>query len=279
MGQSAKEIVREQDILLPFLKWAGGKRWLTNQYPHLLPTTFERYVEPFLGSGAVLFHLRPQTSIISDRNPALINTYVQLRDRWEEIYERLVHYQNLHSKQFYYEERSRTHTCVIQQAAQFLYLNRTCWNGLYRVNLSGSFNVPIGTKSRVLLNSDRFEHTSDILRRCDIKCQDFEITIMQAQRGDFVFIDPPYVTRHNFNGFVKYNDQIFSWDDQIRLRDCVEEAARRGATILLTNADHDTIRELYAGLGTTHQMHRQSVLAGSPTNRGPTTELAVLING
>ncbi len=135
----------------------------------------------------------------------------------------------LHSEKYYYEERARTHRVAHEQAAQFIYLNRTCWNGLYRVNLRGEFNVPIGTKSSVTLETDDFKRISSQLKRATLTHSDFSHTINEAKRGDFLFIDPPYVTRHNFNGFVKYNDNIFSWNDQERLADCVVAAASRGA--------------------------------------------------
>lgn len=224
------------------------------------------------------FHLKPQSALISDCNPTLIKTYAQVRSNWRKVEQALRRHHRLHSEKYYYEERARTHRVAHEQAAQFIYLNRTCWNGLYRVNLRGEFNVPIGTKSSVTLETDDFKRISSQLKRATLTHSDFSHTINEAKRGDFLFIDPPYVTRHNFNGFVKYNDNIFSWNDQERLADCVVAAASRGAKILLTNADHASVRNLYRGVGAHHSVSRHSVLAADSNNRGTTTELAVTIN-
>lgn len=265
-------------ILIPFLKWAGGKRWLASQYPELFPTSFDRYVEPFLGSGAIYFHLRPDAALLTDSNFELIKTYREVRSNWDKVNRALKRHHRNHCKSYYYAERARKHLVAHERAAQFIYLNRTCWNGLYRVNLRGEFNVPIGTKTSVNLDTDDFGAISRLLKKATIRSADFESTIDQAEVGDFLFVDPPYITRHNFNGFAKYNDKIFSWEDQERLAEAVKRAARRGSKILMTNADHPTVRGLYRGIGQKISVQRHSVLAADSQNRGPTTELAVIIN-
>ena len=267
-----------QPILLPFLKWAGGKRWLVAQHSSLLPTDYNTYIEPFLGSGAVYFYMRPDTAIISDANLELINTYREIRKNWRKIDSVLKRHHRNHSEAYYYEERSRKHRAAHENAAQFIYLNRTCWNGLYRVNLRGEFNVPIGTKTAVSLESDDFGAVADLLKGAKLVHSDFERTIDRAKRQDFLFVDPPYITRHNFNGFVKYNDKIFSWEDQERLASAIERAKHRGVQILVTNANHRSLRELYSGLGKMHAVTRNSVLAADSNNRGETSELAITIN-
>jgi DNA adenine methylase len=267
-----------QPILVPFLKWAGGKRWLTTQYPEMFPTSFKRYVEPFLGSGAVYFHLKPKDALIADCNANLISTYDQVRLNWQKVELALRRHHRSHCAEYYYQERDRKHRAAHERAAQFIYLNRTCWNGLYRVNLNGKFNVPIGTKTSVTLESDDFRSISKQLKHAKLRHSDFDATIREAKRGDFLFVDPPYITSHNFNGFVKYNDKIFSWNDQERLAECVASASRRGVKILLTNADHESVRKLYRGIGEHHSVSRHSVLAADSKNRGTTTELAVTIN-
>jgi DNA adenine methylase len=264
--------------LVPFLKWAGGKRWLTNRYSRLLPKEFETYIEPFLGSAAVFFHLRPERAILADKNLELINVYRQIRQNWRKVHMALRRHQSLHDKVYYYKERGRQHRAAHERAAQFLYLNRTCWNGLYRVNMRGEFNVPIGTKSAVLMDTDDFAATAAVLRQARLKVCDFEATLAQASAGDFAFIDPPYITRHNFNGFVKYNEEIFSWKDQERLASSVKDAAGRGAKLLVTNAAHESIHELYGGIGVHLELNRASILAADSSNRGVTTEIAILIN-
>jgi DNA adenine methylase len=265
-------------ILVPFLKWAGGKRWLTAQYTDLLPDNFDRYIEPFLGSGAVFFHLRPKSAVLSDSNRDLIETYKAIRSNWRRIANALRRHHKNHSERYYYAERARLRRSRFEKAAQFIYLNRTCWNGLYRVNLRGEFNVPIGTKSSVVLESDDFEKTALLLRGVKLVASDFEKTIDMAKRGDFVFVDPPYVTSHNFNGFVKYNDNLFSWSDQERLNAAVRRAAQRGAKILVTNAAHDSIRDLYQGMGRQVELARASILAADSNNRRMTSEIAIRVN-
>lgn len=257
----------------PFIKWAGGKRWLTENKQFKLPPFSGRYFEPFLGGGAVFFHLTPTRAILSDANPRLIETYVAIRDDWKRVNDILKTMQRLHSKDYYYEERGRIRKKPHTRAAQFLYLNRTCWNGLYRENLSGKFNVPIGTKKQVILPDDDFEKSSNILQNAELFSSDFEEILIDAGKEDLVFLDPPYTTAHNTNGFVKYNQKIFKWDDQIRLRTCVGAARMRGATIVLTNANHSTIKELYSDIGTPEIISRRSVISGSSSARGMTTEL------
>src|SRR5258706_9167145 len=140
------------DIILPFLKWAGGKRWLANSSAFSVPTFEGRYIEPFLGSGSIFFSLQPKRSILSDLNDELISTYGSLRDEYERVLHYLKAHARKHSRPYYYEVRDEFKPqAPASKAARFLYLNRTCWNGLYRVNLKGRFNVPKGTKSKVIL--------------------------------------------------------------------------------------------------------------------------------
>ncbi|MBL1437562.1 MAG: Dam family site-specific DNA-(adenine-N6)-methyltransferase [Rhodobacteraceae bacterium] len=252
----------------PFIKWAGGKSWLLKNNQFILPEFDGRYIEPFLGGAAVFFHLAPKQAILSDVNPKLINTYRAIRSDWRLVRKELGRMQYLHSKEFYYQERDRVRRKSHTKAAQFLYLNRTCWNGLYRENLSGKFNVPIGTKSQVLLADDDFKGASSLLESAELKVCDFEETLSDARSGDLVFLDPPYTTAHNTNGFIKYNQNIFSWDDQIRLRQCTEAALNRGAKVVLTNANHETIHKLYTDLGTPEVLSRASVISGSARARG-----------
>ncbi|WP_170421312.1 DNA adenine methylase [Ruegeria arenilitoris] len=260
----------------PFIKWAGGKRWLVDSPQFEIPEFDGRYIEPFLGGGAVFFHLAPDQAILSDVNPKLVNVYNAIRTDWRRVEAELKKMQRLHSKEYYYEERGRERRTDHTKAAQFLYLNRTCWNGLYRENLSGKFNVPIGTKSQVIMPDDNFEEASIALQSAKISACDFEETLQDAGTGDLVFLDPPYTTAHNTNGFVKYNQKIFSWDDQIRLRNCVEAARCRGAKIVMTNANHQTIRELYSDLVTPKIVSRSSVISGNKSSRGQTTEALFL---
>jgi DNA adenine methylase len=261
----------------PFLKWAGGKRWLVSRPNDIFPDMVDvkHYIEPFLGGGAIFFYLQPLEGCLSDLNIDLINSYIIVRDRWGDLIELLTRYDRQHSKEFYYYMRDTRPRNALQKAARFIYLNRTCWNGLYRVNQRGEFNVPIGTKTKVLLETDNFEELSLLLNRMDIVACDFETTINKAKAGDFVFIDPPYTVKHNLNGFVKYNENIFSWDDQIRLSEAVIRAVQRGAAVLILNANHVSIRNLYRGVGEMTSLERASVIAGDSGARGTYTELAI----
>ena len=259
-------------LVKPFIKWAGGKRWLVEKSSFELPSYSGRYIEPFLGSGAVFFHFQPKKAILSDLNIRLIEVYLAIRDHWSRVEAELRKLQRLHSKEYYYQERSRNRKTLHTRAAQFLYLNRTCYNGLYRENLKGQFNVPVGTKQRIILEEENFKEISDALRDCQISSCDFHSTMELATEGDLVFVVPPYTTAHNMNGFIKYNQHIFSWQDQIRLKEAISSAISRGAKVLLTNADHSSIRALYKGMGVYHSMERTTVIAGRPEYRRITTE-------
>ena len=260
----------------PFLKWAGGKRWLLKKQEQIIPDFYSRYVEPFLGSGAVFFSLpEDQQFLISDVNTELIECYLAVCNNWQEVSDLLLFHHDQHSKEYYYKVRAQTPTSQEEIAARFIYLNRTCWNGLYRVNLAGKFNVPIGTKTRVFLETDNFEQVSKRLRNGQIVCQDFAATIDQADHGDFLFVDPPYTVKHNLNGFIKYNEKIFNWDDQVRLRDALVRAVERGALVTVTNADHECIHELYQKHGSLTSINRNSVIAGSSNHRSKTSEAII----
>jgi len=147
---------------------------------------------------------------------------------------------------------------------------------LYRVNLKGHFNVPRGTKSTVLFDTDDFVATSAALKDAELFAQDFAKTMAHARRGDFVYVDPPYTVKHTYNGFAKYNDKIFSWEDQVRLRNSVTAAIERGALVAISNADHDSVIELYRNIGARRKLSRKSVIAGSAMNRGTVDELLIL---
>jgi DNA adenine methylase len=259
---------------VPFLKWAGGKRWLVSEYSDVFPKSFGRYFEPFLGSAAVFFHLAPEQATLSDVNSELVNSYLMLKEDWFGVERLLEKHEELHCAEYYYQLRSRIPRSLVGRAARFLYLNRTCWNGLYRENKNGQFNVPKGTKDSVVLDDDDFASSSLALQSADIVCCDFEGVINQAVCGDLIFVDPPYTVKHNHNGFVKYNQKIFSWDDQVRLRDSLVRARRRGAFIVVTNAAHSSIQDLYVGFDQ-KLVSRRSGIAGDSSTRGMTDELII----
>ncbi len=204
-----------------------------------------RYIEPFLGSGAVFFALEPERALLADTNQWLIETYWAVRDVPEKVLSALSRHQRLHSESHYYSTRAARPRSLHGRAAQFIYLNWTCWNALFRVNKAGSFNVPKGTKNSVFLPTDNFADWSRALKRSKIVVGDFELVLSGCGVGDFVFADPPYVTTHANNGFIKYNEQLFTWKDQQRLAAAANAAATRGATVVISNSDHKSVRELY----------------------------------
>lgn len=264
--------------VVPFLKWAGGKRWLVNSSRIPVPKSFNRYFEPFLGSGAVFFAVQPERAYLSDINEELIVLYCVMRDYPKELTRLMEIHHSKHCKDYYYRVRDRNPKDPIKKAARFLYLNRTCWNGLYRVNLQGKFNVPLGTKSSVILDTDDFLALSKMLSKANICAADFEKAINLTDENDLLFVDPPYTVQHNCNNFLRYNENIFSWSDQERLRNSLLRAKTRGVQIIITNADHPSVRELYKSVGEYHQLTRSSVLAGKKEKRGPTTEAMFLAN-
>lgn len=172
--------------------------------------------------------------------------------------------------------RSQQPTDLIEIAARLIYLNRTCFNGIYRVNKKGEFNVPKGSKDAVVLETDNFLETARALRNAELISGDFSLAVTRARRDDLVFADPPYTIQHNNNGFIKYNEKIFSWEDQVRLAKSLQAAARRGAMVVATNANHASLRDLYSDLGfqcTTTS--RFSAISGTGSDRGQYEELII----
>jgi DNA adenine methylase len=275
LRRSCSDVTVRSVGVTPFLKWAGGKRWLGEGYASLFDVQFTRFIEPFLGSGAIFFKLAPARAVLTDLNPLLILTYRTIRDHWKDVLELLRYHHRNHSKAHYYAVRAQRPRSSVAKAAQFIYLNRTCWNGLYRVNLQGVFNVPIGTKRNVVLPTDDFERVSNLLSCAELDSCDFEQSINRSGNGDLVFVDPPYTVKHNNNGFIKYNEGLFSWDDQVRLRDAVRDAYRRGAKVIVTNAYHDCVKDLYRGLGEHVRLNRASVIGGGAEFRGRFDEMVI----
>jgi DNA adenine methylase len=268
-----------QKKITPFLKWAGGKRWLVQKYPNIFPKEYNTYFEPFLGSGAVFFTLLPNKAVLNDRNTELIDTYKGIKTRWKKVYNYLNEHHNNHCKEYYYKIRSTSYSTLEERAAKMIYLNRTCFNGIYRVNLNGQFNVPIGSKSKVLLETDNFKELSNSLKGITLQNTDFEKVIDKSVENDFIFVDPPYTVRHNENGFIKYNEVLFSWEDQVRLSKSLKRAKDRGVQILITNASHTSIRELYEPFGFDLQVvSRYSSISASSRNRSNFEELLIMAN-
>jgi DNA adenine methylase len=233
----------------PFLRWAGGKRWLLPKLIEILSKKqFDRYVEPFLGGGAVFFGFLFRSAILSDINNDLIITYIQVRDNPEELHAKLSKMEV--NRQTYYEIRKARPDEPLDRAARFLYLNRTAFAGIYRVNKKGYFNVPYGGGDRTLaplLNGDLLFNASKSLQGVSILSQGFERTLAQVHKGDLVYCDPTYTVTHNDNGFRRYNESIFSWQDQELLAQYAHQAVEKGATVVVSNAYHNDIKPLYKG--------------------------------
>ncbi len=262
----------------PFLKWPGGKRWIAKKYKEYFPKEYNMYIEPFLGSGAVFFSLQPKEAILSDINKELINLYVIMRDNPKELKGQLVYHQERHTKEHYYKIRDVILTDNLKCAGRLLYLNRACYNGMYRVNKQGKFNVPIGTKNNFTYDIDQFDQYANCLKHATLICGDFYEIINKAKKNDFIFADPPYATSGKAN-FTKYNDELFVWQDQLRLHEALVNAKARGAKIVLTNVYCKEIIEMYKNDGFyVHILQRSSNIAGQADKRGKVKELMITSN-
>ena len=260
--------IKEKTLPKPFLRWAGGKTWLL---PHISELTlghdFEGYVEPFLGGGAVYFHLNPEAATLSDLNSELIETYQTLRDSVEEIIQELSKYIN--TKEFYYDLRNKRPQTAVAKAARFIFLNQTSFNGIYRVNLKGEYNVPYGYRKKHFLEKEALIAASNSLKGTVLKVGDFSDSINDINAGDLVFLDPPYTVTHNDNGFIKYNAKLFDWDAQLRLASFIDEVKEKGAFYILTNAAHNAVREVFARNGDKIMtVSRASLVGGKLAQRG-----------
>jgi len=245
----SKTIIVETKINLPFLRWAGGKRWLARRIAPILKGFLAKentYREPFLGSGAMFFALAPQRAVLSDLNRELIETYTWVRSRPGELISQLKEWPV--DRETYSRLRSLYKMKGIKKAARFLYLNRTCYGGLFRTNMQGIFNTPYGGGSRTpepLWRDHLIERAAFCLRSgVELKYCDFQININEATEGDIVYCDPTYsgVKRGRFD---RYGDVIFSWTDQERLANLSYLAFRKGVTVLVSNGPFPELRGLY----------------------------------
>lgn len=235
----------------PFLKWAGGKTQLLDRLLERLPSTFRAYHEPFAGSGALFFALAAQGRLakayLSDNSPALMDTYLAVRDDVEAVIRRLKRHR--HEKEYYYRLRAADpdKLPLYQRAARLIYLNKTCYNGLYRENKQGQFNVPFGQyKNPKICDADNLRAVSVVLQGVRIERRHYLSVMRRARPGDFVYFDPPYHPRSRTASFTAYDRNGFTEADQHTLRDAFAELARRGVQVMLSNSDTPLVRELYA---------------------------------
>lgn len=259
-------------MVSPCLRWAGGKRWLIKYINQLLPSDgFQNYHEPFLGGASMFLSIGlGHTAFLSDLNKELIETYIAIRDTPNEIISILSTYKN--EKDFYYKIRNKQGKTQIEKAARFIYLNQTSYNGIYRVNLKGEYNVPYGFREKRFLDEKAILDVSRSLQSAHLEVSDFEIVKDHIGKRDLVFLDPPYTVSHNNNGFIKYNQKIFSLEDQYRLRTLIEHINDIGAYYILTNAAHQTIKEIFSCNNRLIELNRANLIGGTNAQRGQTSE-------
>ncbi len=242
----------------PFIKWVGGKRGLVSRLLPLFPSEFENYHEPFLGGGAVFFELynrgllKDKKVFLSDINDELINAYLQVKENPTKLISELKKHKQEHSKDFYYLTRSLDREAnfkkisPIKRAARFIYLNKTCFNGLYRVNSNGYFNVPMGSyKNPNIADEEVIFNASEALQNATIKCQSFTNVLKDAKSGDFVYFDPPYYPLSKTASFTAYSKDGFFEAEQIKLFEVSRELSARGCKVAQSNSDTEFINNLY----------------------------------
>jgi DNA adenine methylase len=258
----------------PFLKWPGGKRWFRQIIAGLFTGT--RYFEPFLGGGAVFFTLQPQKAILSDTNRDLISAFVAVRDEAEAVVRRLSQLQI--SKATFRRIRASSPVGDIDRAVRLIYLNRTAFNGIYRVNLDGKFNVPFGCKEGTkVCDAVGIRACSLALKHSAIHAVDFRVMLRKVRPSDALYVDPPYTVKHNNNGFRRYNERLFSWTDQMELALKLSKLARDGVQIVVSNSCHKEVRALYPRRHfTAIEVERSSCMAADVAYRGDCKELLLI---
>ncbi|MCC8049469.1 MAG: Dam family site-specific DNA-(adenine-N6)-methyltransferase [Clostridiales bacterium] len=246
----AEQALKKEKVIQakPIVKWAGGKTQMLNAIIPKAPAKYGRYIEPFVGGGALFFALNPEQSIIADSNPELINMYQQVADHVEDVIVYLGQYKN--TKEDFYEVRAVDWTLLpkAEAAARMIYLNKTCFNGLYRVNKKGKFNVPYGKyKNPNICDKDALYAASELLRRSEIVCGDYLSVLKEyAKPGDFVFLDPPYLPISEYSDFKRYTKEQFYEEDHVELAKEVVRLQELGCYVILTNSNHPLVHELYA---------------------------------
>ena len=285
-------LFKRNELLRPFLKWAGGKRQLLPELRKYYPNKLEYYYEPFLGAAAVLFDLQPKHATISDFNSELINVYNVIKNNADGLIEKLQYHQENNSEEYFYELRAIDRNeqfkelSLINKAARIIYLNKTCFNGLFRVNNQGQFNVPYGSyENPLIVDEIVIKAVSHYLNNADIKIfnLDFADAVVDAKKNDFIYFDPPYHPISDTSSFTGYNLQSFGEDDQIRLRDCCDDLIDRGCNILLSNSDSQFIRDLYSdesrySIYTIKTVQARRSINAVSTGRGKINEVLIFNN-
>lgn len=241
-------------LISPILKWVGGKRQLIEQIIPLISKRYTTYVEPFVGGGAVFFELQPSKAIINDYNEELINVYCMVRDYPDDLIMELENHDKNNSEEYYYEirtlDRAREYSEMssVKKAARIIYLNKTCYNGLYRVNAAGQFNSPYGKyKKPNIVNATTIKAVSKYLNKDGIVINqgDYKDTLKGLRKGAFVYLDPPYMPISSSSSFTGYTDKGFSYEQQVTLKNECDKLKAKGISFLQSNSDCPEIRELY----------------------------------
>lgn len=275
----AVELKQSNQITYPIVKWVGGKRQLMFELLKNMPENYNRYFEPFIGGGALFFELQPENAYISDMNEELINLYSVVRDN---VY-KLMHDLSKHkiTKEYFLEIRNLDRTdkytklSDIEKASRFIYLNRTCFNGMYRVNSQGQFNVPFGHyKNPRIIDEVNLLNCSELLKKTEIKCADFSEILYKVQKGDFVYFDPPYVPLNETSSFTSYTKDGFDIDMQFKLRKVCDELDSMGVKFMLSNSDTQLVNELYTNYNINKVFASRQINANAK-GRGKITEVLV----
>lgn len=263
----------------PFVKWAGGKRQLIIDLIKNAPPTFNEYYEPFLGGGALFFKLSSLGKItyahLNDSNKILIDAYKTIRDKPQDLITELKSGKYTNNKETYYGIRAEQPTDVIKATARFLYLNKTAFNGLYRVNSQGKFNVPFGKyKNPKILDEENILEVSRALQKVDLTSKDFEEAIESANKNDFVYFDPPYQPLSKTSNFTSYTKDAFTEKDQERLAKKFKELDRRGCFVMLSNSYSPLILDLYKYFNI-KMVHATRMINCNAAGRGKIEELII----
>ncbi|MDQ7056634.1 MAG: DNA adenine methylase [Persephonella sp.] len=234
----------------PFVKWAGGKRQVIDILINEIPKEFDTYIEPFVGGGALFFEILPKKAIINDINKELINTYLVIKNNVNDLIKSLKNHKN--DENYFYKIRALDpeKLTLVKRASRFIYLNKTCFNGLYRENSEGKFNVPFGKyKNPKILDEENLRAVSEYLNSIDIEIynKDYKDVCDLAKKGDFIYLDPPYYPINKTSSFTKYNKYDFTEKDQIELSQIFRELDKKGCYVMLSNSNTDFIKKLYKG--------------------------------
>lgn len=254
----------------PILKWAGGKTQLLDELVTRVPDNYGKYIEPFFGGGALFFALRPENALIADSNPEIINMYKQIASNPDTVIKYLKGYKN--EKKAYYEVRDQEWKELpeAEAAARTIYLNHTCYNGLYRVNKSGKFNTPFGGyKNPKICDEAALRAASEALRKATIVCGDYQEVLREhAETGDFIFLDPPYLPVTPSGDFKRYTKEQFHESDHRQLAETIKELESRGCQVVLTNSNHPVVMELYRDYPMTIVQTRRHVSCRGDNRKG-----------